>query len=175
MLVVWTPSAANLNTTRVLYILKHKSLINEEMSQRQHILKSFLLSQRLRILLEHSWKLLLLGHIHKTLQLIKHRSYFPEISWPPAIYDLKGKEIFRLSHNIFWWKAFYIHSWLLILQKKGYKSIVHYKTNPPVFWNGKHYNRGKKTKTIAQKQKQSQKKKKYIFMIHMEIIYIKIL
>ena len=146
MLVVWTPSMANLNATRVLYNLQHKSLVNEEMSQRQYILKSFLLSQRLRILLEHSWKLLLLGHIHKTLQLIKHQSYFPEISWPPAIYDLKGKEIFRLSHSIlhsfilfflflffFLWKAFYIHSWLLILQKQGYKSIVHYKTNPPVF------------------------------------------
>ena len=75
LLVVWTPSAASLNTARVLYNLQHKSLVNEEMSQRQYILKSFLLSQRLRILLEHSWKLLLLGHIHKTLQLIKHHSY----------------------------------------------------------------------------------------------------
>ena len=52
----------------------------------------------------------------------------------------------------FWWKAFYIHSWLLILQKQGYKSIVHYKTNPPVFWNGKHYNRGKKNKNNCPKK-----------------------
>ena len=62
MMVVWKPSVASLNASRVLYNLLHKSLVNEEISQRQHILKSLWLSQRLRILLEHNWKLLLLGH-----------------------------------------------------------------------------------------------------------------
>ena len=70
------------------------------------------------------------------------------------------------SFFFFLWKTFYIHSWFLILQKQGYKSIMHYKTNPPVFWNGKYYNRGKKTKTIAQKQKQLPKNKNKITHLH---------
>ena len=81
---------------------------------------------------------------------------------PKSLIKQTIEEVMRSQQYMIWKEkrsfdyhtTFYIHSWLLISQIQGYKSIMHYKTNPPVFWNGKYYNRGKKTKTIAQKQKQ---------------------
>ena len=80
---------------------------------------------------------------------------------PKSLTKQTIEEVMRSQQYMIWKEkrsfdyhtTFYIHSWLLILQKQGYKSIMHYKTNPPIFWNGKYYNRGKKNKNNCPKTK----------------------